>query len=249
LSELVARGVTFDFGQVLASLDPVYLAEKLASRGVVAEPVALAAAMPAGWEAYGNALRTGGHGGSAWKLLIRTVVELAGAAVSPEVLQFLFDDQRPRNLWRRPVPGMIDLARDLRALGVPVGIVSNSEGALATLVETLGWTSDFPVVADSGVLGFEKPGRAIFDWTATRLAVPVETLVHIGDSWAADVEGALGVGAQAIWFVEGQDEPIVPASVDERRRGRVSVARDTAGVRRALALALGRPIASLPASS
>ncbi len=75
------RAVTFDFGQVLASLDPVYLAEKLATRDLVVDPARLDGAMSAGWEAYGVALRTGGHGSSAWKTFIRTVVE--GGGVTP----------------------------------------------------------------------------------------------------------------------------------------------------------------------
>ena len=234
-----SRAVTFDFGQVLASLDPTYLAEKLATRDLVVDPRALHAAMPAGWEAYGLALRTGGHGGSAWKTLIRTVVEGAGVTPSEAVLGFLFDDQRPRNLWRRPIAGMIDLAREIRRAGVPVGIVSNSEGALAALVATLGWTSDFSIIADSGVLGLEKPQREIFDWTAARLGVPVTGLVHVGDSWMADVEGALGVGAEAIWFIEGPDDPVLSVALDEARRVRIRTAHDAASARTAVIAALG----------
>lgn len=234
-----ARAVTFDFGQVLASLDPVYLAEKLASRDLVVDPARLDGAMAAGWEAYGVALRTGGHGSSAWKTFIRTVVQGGGVTPSEEVLAFLFDDQKPRNLWRRPIAGMIDLAREIRAAGIPVGIVSNSEGALAALVATLGWSSDFPIIADSGVLGLEKPKRAIFDWTAERLGVPTAGLVHIGDSWMADVEGALGVGADAVWFIEGAQDPVITATLDEPRRARVRVARDASSARAAIVAALG----------
>lgn len=233
------RAVTFDFGQVLASLDPVYLAEKLATRDLVTDPARLDAAMPAGWEAYGLALRTGGHGGSAWKTFIRTVVEGAGITPSEEVLAFLFDDQKARNLWRRPVPGMIDLAREIRAAGIPVGIVSNSEGALTSLVATLGWTDDFPIIADSGVLGHEKPRREIFDWTAERLGVPASGLVHIGDSWAADVEGALGVGAEAVWFIEGAKEPAIASDFPAASRARVRTARDAQSARAAIVAALG----------
>jgi HAD superfamily hydrolase (TIGR01549 family) len=241
------RAVTFDFGQVLASLDPVYLAEKLAGNGIVVEAPALDAAMAAGWEAYGLALRSGGHGGSAWKTLLRTVIEGAGAAVSDDVLTFLFDDQRANNLWRRPVPGMIDVVRRLRSAGIPVGIVSNSEGALAKLVASLGWTGDFPIIADSGVLGLEKPDAAIFRWTATRLGVAASELVHVGDSWAADVEGALDIGAQAIWFVEGAPamvtEQELPARLGDspHRRARIAVASNAEEVERAARIALALP--------
>lgn len=234
-----SRAVTFDFGQVLASLDPVYLSEKLATRGLTADPARLDAAMSAGWAAYGAALRTRGHGSSAWKTLIRTMVEGAGVTPSEDILAFLFADQQPRNLWRRPVPGMIALVRELRSAGVPVGIVSNSEGALAALVQTLGWTSDFPIIADSGVLGLEKPRREIFDWTAERLGVPAAHLVHVGDSWAADIEGALAIGARAIWFIEGDRHPAITTDLDATARARVWTARDAESARAALVSALG----------
>lgn len=222
------RAVTFDFGQVLGELDLAFLVAKLRERGKDADEARLAPAMPAAWAAYGASLRSGGHGAGAWKTFVRTLLVEGGAgdAATPDVLDFLFDDQRPRNLWQKPVPGMIELARALGARGVPVGIVSNSEGRLRALVEQLGWTDAFRCVADSGELGVEKPGVAIFAWAAERLDVPVDALVHIGDSWAADVEGALAANARAVWF---------PAA-DERALDttRVRAARDAGEVAAAL---------------
>ncbi len=207
--------VTFDFGQVLAELDPVFLAQKLALRGFSASAERLDRATGSGWLAYGAALARGGHGAGAWKTFMTTVLVEGGSpdAATPETLDFLFADQRPRNLWRRPVRGMLELARDLGARGVPVGVVSNSEGALEALIAELGWTDAFRCVADSGALGLEKPGRAIFDWAAARLSTSTDELVHIGDSWAADVEGALHAGARAIWFAQADGRPLDAARV------------------------------------
>ena len=226
--------VTFDFGQVLGELDTAFLVKKLRERGHDGSPEALDRATPKGWIAYGEALRSGGHGAGAWKTFLATVLVEGGAAAAatPETLDFLFDDQRPRNLWRRPVPGMIELARSLRRAGLKVGVVSNSEGALAELIASLGWTDDFDCVADSGVLGLEKPRPEIFHWAAERLGAAARDLVHIGDSYAADVEGALGVGARAIWFAQADGRPLDAA------RGRV--ARDADETKAAL-LAFGIP--------
>ena len=98
------------------------------------------------------------------------------------------------------MPGMVALADELKGAGVPLGIVSNSEGHLTSLVSELGLQELFPVVADSGALGFEKPRPEIFQWVASELGVATGEIVHIGDSWEADVQGALAVGARAIWF-------------------------------------------------
>jgi putative hydrolase of the HAD superfamily len=138
-----------------------------------------------------------------------------GGVPSPAIadtVDWLWTEQPRQNLWRRPIAGMIELCRALRAAGVRVGVVSNSEGRLAELIAEVGWADDFAVVADSGRLGIEKPDPRIFHWAAERLGVPPERVVHVGDSWGADVDGALSAGMRAIWFQPRVDRP-VPAEV------------------------------------
>jgi HAD superfamily hydrolase (TIGR01509 family) len=93
---------------------------------------------------------------------------------------------------------------ELRRASVPFGIVSNSEGHLAQLVDELGHAGSFDAIADSGRLGLEKPDPRIFAWTAEQLAVPASALVHVGDAWEADVRGALAAGGRAIWFMPNE---------------------------------------------
>lgn len=204
----VGLAVTWDFGQTLADLDPVFLAKKLAEQGVTADPGALDAAVPGAWQEYNRAVR-GGAGGHPWKTFMRAVLQGARVpeARMEDVLEFLWTDQPRRNLWRRPVPGMIELVRALAAAGIPQGIVSNSEGRLAELAAELGWADPFRAIADSGKLGMEKPAPAIFAWCAERLGAPLDRVVHVGDAHAVDVDGAVAAGMRAIWFrgEEGAD--------------------------------------------
>ena len=219
--------VTWDFGQTLADLDPVFLARKLADKGLLVRAADLDAAVPAAWGAYNRAVR-GGAGGHPWKIFMRTV--LSGAGVAPEVVEevtdFLWLDQPNRNLWRRPVPGMMELVRELDAAGVPQGIVSNSEGRLAELVAELGWAGPFRAIADSGKLGIEKPDRGIFEWCAERLGVKVTRIVHIGDAHAVDVEGAVRAGMCAIWFrgEKGRDPRPEVATCDDAAEVKAALA-------------------------
>jgi HAD superfamily hydrolase (TIGR01509 family) len=213
------RAVTFDFGQTLAELDAAMLADRLAERGVRASVAALEAARPVMWRRYNEAIREG-LGGHPWVLLMSTLLRAAGVP-EPEVApmaEWLFAEQPRRNLWRRPIGGMIDRVRSLRARGLAVAVISNSEGGLAGLIEEMGWSAEFDVVADSGALGMEKPDRAIFDWTAERLGVEPRDVVHVGDSWAADFVGARAAGMRAVLF-RGRD--LMPAGValDEDDRG------------------------------
>ncbi|HEX4475972.1 MAG TPA: HAD-IA family hydrolase [Polyangiaceae bacterium] len=229
--------VTFDYGQTLAELDTRYLAKRALERDVLADVDALDAAGPKAWGAYNAAKVRGESAFVAWSAFMTTLLRGAGVRskkgsshdVVPALVDFLWSEQPKKNLWRRPIEGMDGLVRELSENGVPLGIVSNSEGKLRELVDEMGFGRYFPVVADSGVLGFEKPDRRIFDWTAERLGVSTTDLVHVGDAFAADVEGALGVGAVAIWFTA------------ERRKGLPSrvLACSTAGAVRTALTGLG----------
>lgn len=228
---LPALAVTFDFGQTLCDLDTGMLSRRLAERGLDVAADRLEASVPEAWSAYDAAIHAG-HGGHPWKFLMTRLLTLAGAPAEPalvlrECVDWLWTEQPSKNLWRRPIAGMIDVVRALRGAGVPVGIVSNSEGKLAELAAEIGWEAEFLFVADSGKLGIEKPDPAIFLWAAERLPAPAAQVVHVGDSWAADVEGALRAGMRAIWFQpNGQATREMPPEV---RR-----AADAAGVRAAL---------------
>ena len=129
------------------------------------------------------------------------------------LVDYLWSEQPTKNLWRRPIAGMTELLTDLAGSGVPLGIVSNSEGRLAELVRVMGWAHFFTVVADSGKLGFEKPDRRIFEYAAERLGAAPSELIHVGDVWAADVDGALAVGARAIWVTRKPAENPLPDGV------------------------------------
>ncbi|APR82379.1 Hypothetical protein A7982_07728 [Minicystis rosea] len=201
MAPLPALAVTFDFGQTLCDLDTAMLSRRLAERGLDVAAERLEASVPEAWSAYDAAI-VAGHGGHPWKFLMTRLLSLAGAAEAParEATDWLWTEQPHQNLWRRPIAGMIEVVRALRAAGAKVGVVSNSEGKLAELAHEIGWGNEFLFVADSGKLGMEKPEPGIFLWAVERLGVPAAQVVHIGDSWAADVEGARRAGLRAIWF-------------------------------------------------
>lgn len=220
--------VTFDFGQTLAQLDTALLQRRLLERGVRVDGDRLKMTLPQAWAQYDAVVRDG-SGERSWKAFMSTLLGgagLTGAQLAQQV-DWLFEQQPSFNLWRDPIPGMIELVKRLHEGGVRLAVLSNSEGRLAELVQELGWTSWFVAIADSGKLGVEKPDPWIFQWTAQRLGVETSSMVHVGDSLAADVRGALGVGARAIWF-GGRPEQVT----DDR----VRVAHDAAQVQQALSM-------------
>jgi HAD superfamily hydrolase (TIGR01509 family) len=228
MSERTSKAVTFDAGQTLVELDTAMLSRRLAERGVHADAAALDAAQPPAWRRYEQVVKDGGHE-EPWQIFMRTLLEGAGvpAAAAAELAVWLWTEQPAKNLWRRPIPGMFELAAELTARGVPVGILSNSEGKLAELVDEIGWRAPFAVIVDSGKLGVAKPERAIFEHAARALGVTPAEVVHIGDSRTADVDGGRAAGMRTIWFGAAARER--PDDGDD-----VAVARDATAVRAAL---------------
>lgn len=209
----------------MIDLDLAFLARRLAERGVAVERAALAAAAPAAWQHYDNLVDLArGH---PWREFMTAL--LAGAGISPDRLASLVDwlwDEQPRaNLWRAEIPGMVALARELSARGARVAVLSNSEGRLAELLAEIGIADAFAAIVDSGRVGIEKPDRRIFDHALAVLGA-TQPGIHIGDSWPADIAGALGAGWRAIWFGR-RAAPVADP--------RVAVAQDAAQVRAVLA--------------
>src|SRR5450755_5129470 len=201
------RAVTFDFGQTLAELDHAFLALRAESLGAELDSTMAHAATVAAWRAYGAA-KSLGHA-RAWQAMMLAL--LRGGGLRPKsgqnepqyaekIAQQLWAAQPTKNLWRKPIAGMFELVHELRARHIPVGIISNSEGRLAELVEELGESASFQVVVDSGRVGIDKPDARIFEHAAQALGTPLSEIVHVGDAWEADVIGARKAGAQAIWF-------------------------------------------------
>lgn len=218
--------LTFDFGQTLAELDLRLLATRLAERDIRLNLARARRETPDAWRAYGEAKLRGLTGRDAWCTFMATLLARAGVRLADAETEaaWLFDEQPRMNLWRQPIEGMFELvARASQEL--PLGIVSNSEGKLAELLAELGIARYFGVIADSGALGFEKPDPRIFERAAAELGVATSQLIHVGDAWEADIVGALGVGARAIWFA--------PASERELPE-RVAVAHNAYEVARAL---------------
>ena len=103
-------------------------------------------------------------------------------------------------------PGVGDALRGIAALGVPLGIVSNSTGEVEQALRRLdvcfapgggaafaGAGIEVGVVIDSAVVGVSKPDPAIFALALDALGLPDvkrSTVVHVGDSLRYDVTGA-----------------------------------------------------------
>lgn len=75
-----------------------------------------------------------------------------------------------------------------------LGIVSNFYGNLSGILEREGLAPYFGAVADSAVVGAEKPAPRIFQYASCALGVETSDCLMIGDSVKRDMKGAEGMG-------------------------------------------------------
>lgn len=132
-----------------------------------------------------------------WRTLLRAVLEGAGLAGDDTTLDLLWGAHLRQNFWRRPDPEAAPVLEALRAAGVPLGVISNSEGKVRELLEETGLAGYFRVILDSGLEGVAKPAPALFWRGCARMGVAPGAALYVGDVFAIDIVGATGAGMHA----------------------------------------------------
>ncbi len=113
--------------------------------------------------------------------------------------------------WTHVGTGVMDGLRAVAALGLPMGVVSNSDGTVEAELARLGVcyaagpqpspAGGIPmsVVLDSAVVGVAKPDPAIFGIALDALGVQADgSVLHVGDSVRYDVAGARAAGLRPV---------------------------------------------------
>jgi putative hydrolase of the HAD superfamily len=140
---------------------------------------------------------------------------VAACGVAPDRCVALADQiagQVAGRSWAYAGLGARDGLRAVAALGIPIGVVSNSDGSVEADLRSAGLcyapapAAPVPdgavpvgVIIDSAVVGVAKPDPAIFAIALSALGVPPGgTVLHVGDSLRYDVAGALAAGLQPV---------------------------------------------------
>lgn len=132
----------------------------------------------------------------------------------PPLFHDLYDRFASAAAWSL-APGVKEHLEYLRSAGIRLGVVSNWDSRLRSMLEDLGLASAFDFLVISYAVGVEKPHPGIFEAALTHAGTsPTETLV-VGDSYEADIEAADRLGLATLWVTSREEHEA------RRPRGRV----------------------------
>ncbi len=127
----------------------------------------------------------------------------AGRCVDGEQLRHFVGELYRRfshgDVWRIAAE-LEGLLAACRRNGIRIGLLSNWDVRLRGILTELNLLTAVDAVTISSEHGVEKPDRRIFRIALSALGTKAENTLHVGDSWADDVVGALSAGLSAAWL-------------------------------------------------
>jgi putative hydrolase of the HAD superfamily len=112
--------------------------------------------------------------------------------------------ERRHNFEVRAAARVPELLALLSERGVKLGLCSNWETPIGPYLERAGLLEGFDSIVTSSECGARKPHAAIFEHVSAELGVEPGATVFVGDSWTADVVGALRAGMIPVWLRLGR---------------------------------------------
>ena len=203
------RAVFFDAGNTLLQMNYAAIAGALGGHGVSVTPEALARA---DWSARVRldadllAQRTSTESVATADRYVRYL--LGGAGIDDERVVAALGEWRrtynpPVGMWNTPEPLAPAALALARSAALRTAVISNSNGSVRAILETLGLARDLDFVLDSTEVGVEKPDPRIFRLALARADVTAAEAVYVGDLYSVDVLGARAAGMSAVLLDPG----------------------------------------------
>jgi len=129
-----------------------------------------------------------------------TFEELGLSGIDPQTMNDSYLQEMPKQTFL--VDGAADILTDLKTAGYKLFIITNGFIEVQhKKLESSGLKPYFEKVFISEELKVPKPGREIFEHALKSSNAPKSKSLMIGDDWDVDIEGALNVGMDAVYYV------------------------------------------------
>lgn len=202
------RALFFDAGNTLLQINYADVAACLWERGIPVAPEEVARAEYLARVKLDPHLAPGAstEDRMVFRLYVEYLLEALGVtdgALVLDVYQWVRAYNPPVGLWNLPDPSSAPLLERLRAEGYRLGVISNSNGSVRSILEETGLARRLDFILDSAVVGVEKPDPRIFRMAMEEAKVSSDETAYIGDLYSVDVLGSRGVGMDAVLLDPG----------------------------------------------
>lgn len=110
-------------------------------------------------------------------------------------------------------PDALETISIWRKQGIPLGVLSNFDSRLYSVLKALQLNDFFSSVTISTEIGAAKPSSQIFRSALQKHDCLAEAALHIGDSFKEDYQGAQLAGLQAIWLDRNGENQVLVSEV------------------------------------
>jgi REG-2-like HAD superfamily hydrolase len=138
----------------------------------------------------------------AWFALVRRTFGLHAARLPDAFYPALYEEFARVECWHL-FEDVLPTLDELASHGIPLGVISNWDNRLRTLLAAFKLTGFFDVIIPSCEVAFHKPSPVIYEVAVRQLGLPPEQILHVGDHFLEDVEGARSAGLQSLHLVRG----------------------------------------------
>ena len=198
-----------DAGNTLICMNYAWVAAELEALGIDASEAEIRRAEAAARPATSRRIATGGHNDDVdhfafhiSQMLARLDfgpgIEMDMTALARRLTPRLKKPGEDHRLWSWVLPGVPEALAKLRALGLRLVVVSNSDGSVARALTDLGLASHLDAIFDSHIIGFEKPDPRFFAHALRESGAVAERTAHVGDMYYQDVQGSRAAGLYSV---------------------------------------------------
>lgn len=143
---------------------------------------------------------------------------LRECGIADNHLESLVEHAASRSRKRKfsAIAGTIETLRTIRNAGIRTAVCSNWGWDLTEAVDACGLTGLFELIVSSAQAGYRKPHGRIFNTVLEGLGLEASSVLFVGDTWSADIAGALSAGlwaAQIVDELDRQDQVDPPSRV------------------------------------
>ena len=138
-----------------------------------------------------------------WKDVVYRVFNEAGMVQNfDQFFDEVYEKFRDSQGWIL-FPETLDVLKEIKSIGLKLGVISNFDSRIYSVMDSLGIRDFFDAVTLSSEAGYCKPNPEIFEAAIRALGFPAPKILFVGDSPHDDVEAGMRAGLSAVLIDRG----------------------------------------------